>query len=207
MAKVGILGGTFDPIHNVHLKLGQQAYEQFDLDEIWFMPSGHPPHKTDHRVTEGQHRSNMVQLAISGKPWFVYSDFEQKRQGNTYTAQTLSLLHEAYPEHSFYFIVGADSLYQIEHWFHPELVMKQTIILAAVRPWKMEHRSLKQQISYLKETYGARIYEIQFDENDLSSEEIRQALARGEDVSSYIPEPVLSYIREHGLYKEHKGGV
>ena len=78
--------------------------------------------------------------------------------------------------------------------------MKQTTILAAVRPWNTEHRSLKQQISYLKEVYGARIYEIQFDESDLSSEEIRQAIAEGKDVSSYIPEPVLTYIRQHGLY-------
>ena len=201
MSKIGILGGTFDPIHKVHLKLGQQAYEQFGLDEVWFMPSGHPPHKTDHKVTEGAHRREMVKLAISQIPWFVYSDFELERQGNTYTAQTLSLLREAYPQHTFYFIVGADSLYQIERWFHPELVMEQTILLAAVRPWHVEHRSLDQQIQYLEKKYGARIYQIHFPETALSSEEIRQAAAGGQDISSYVPAPVAAYIKAHGLYQ------
>ena len=87
MAKIGILGGTFDPIHNGHLALGKQAYEQFGLDEIWFMLSGHPPHKKGRLVTEGKEREDMVKLAIASVPYFVYSDFELKREGNTYTAQ------------------------------------------------------------------------------------------------------------------------
>lgn len=202
MSRIGILGGTFDPIHNAHLGLGEQAYRQFGLDEIWFMPSGQPPHKTDHRVTEGVHRSAMVKLAISEIPCFTYSGFELERRGNTYTAQTLSLLRTAYPQHTFYFIVGADSLYQIEHWFHPELVMEQTELLVAVRPWHEEqHKSLEQQIRYLEAKYGARIHQIHFHETDISSEEIRQAVARGEDISSYVPAAVADYISKHGLYR------
>ena len=129
MAKIGILGGTFDPVHNGHLALGKQAYEQFKLDEIWFMPSGHPPHKKSRLVTQGKEREDMVKLAIASVSYFVYSDFELKREGNTYTAQTLTLLREAYPQHEFYFIIGADSLYEIEQWYterNPSIVLRRS---------------------------------------------------------------------------------
>jgi len=114
MAEIGIMGGTFDPIHNGHLMLGRQAYEEYHLDEVWFMPSGNPPHKKDHLVTDAALRCKMVRLAIEGFPKFRLSEFEVQRTGNTYTAETLRLLHLHYPEHRFYFIVGADSLYEIE---------------------------------------------------------------------------------------------
>ena len=157
MAKIGILGGTFDPVHNGHLALGKQAYEQFKLDEIWFMPSGHPPHKKSRLVTQGKEREDMVKLAIASVPYFVYSDFELKREGNTYTAQTLTLLREAYPQHEFYFIIGADSLYEIEQWYHPELVIKQAVLLAAARPYEKEHPNFEKQVKYLQEKFDARI--------------------------------------------------
>lgn len=201
MSKIGILGGTFDPIHNIHLKLGQQAYEQFHLDEVWFMPSGCPPHKTDHRVTDGVRRSDMIKLAIEGTPGFRYSDFELRRSGNTYTAQTLALLRDIYPEHCFYFIVGADSLYQIESWYEPERVMAQAVLLAAVRPWNEAHKSLEQQIQYLTGKYKAEIYQIQFDAADVSSEEVRRAVKEGRDITGLVPKAVAEYIRTHGLYR------
>lgn len=156
MAKIGILGGTFDPVHNGHLALGKQAYEQFKLDEIWFMPSGHPPHKKSRLVTQGKEREDMVKLAIASVPYFVYSDFELKREGNTYTAQTLTLLREAYPQHEFYFIIGADSLYEIEQWYHPELVIKQAVLLAAARPYEKEHPNFEKQVKYLQEKFDAQ---------------------------------------------------
>ena len=80
MAKIGILGGTFDPIHNGHLRLGREAYEQFGLDAVWFMPTGNPPHKKDHKITEGEMRERMVKLAIADTPYFLYSDFELRRR-------------------------------------------------------------------------------------------------------------------------------
>jgi nicotinate-nucleotide adenylyltransferase len=201
MAKIGILGGTFDPIHNAHLALGAQALKQFDLDQIWFMPSGTPPHKRDRKVTDGIVRSEMVKLAIAGVPSFVYSDFELKREGNTYTAQTLSLLKETWPQHEFYFIIGADSLYQLETWFHPELVMERTVLLVAGRPYNEEHRSFEEQISYLEQKYHARIYPIDFGEIGISSEEIRKKAANGDDFRPEVPEAVADYIEEHRLYR------
>ena len=125
MGKIGIMGGTFDPVHNGHLHLGRQAYVEYGLDCIWYMPSGQPPHKKDHHVTSVEHRCQMLRLAIAEDEAFRFSDFEVRREGNTYTAQTLALLREAYPEHTFYFILGADSLYEIETWYRPEDVYKR----------------------------------------------------------------------------------
>ncbi len=201
MAKIGILGGTFDPIHNGHILLGQQAYEEYRLDQIWFMPSGTPPHKRDHKVTEGAQRRDMVMLAIEGVPYFSYSDFELKRPGNTYTAQTLRLLREAFPGDRFYFIVGADSLYQIEHWYHPEQVLANATLLVASREYEEEHRSLDQQIAYLTVRFGAQILKLHCDEVDISSAGLRQMAAQGLDICPYVPPAVADYICAKGLYQ------
>ena len=202
MAKIGILGGTFDPIHNGHLALGKQAYEQFSLDEIWFMPSGHPPHKKGRLVTEGKEREDMVKLAIASVPYFVYSDFELKREGNTYTAQTLSLLKEVYPQHEFYFIIGADSLYEIEQWYHPEMVMKQAVLLVAARSYEKDHPDFEKQVKYLEEKFESRIGVIRFEEMDVASKQIRKMVSSGQSIKDLVPGPVAGYIRIHGLYRE-----
>ena len=202
MAKIGILGGTFDPIHNGHLALGKQAYEQFSLDEIWFMPSGHPPHKKGRLVTEGKEREDMVKLAIASVPYFVYSDFELKREGNTYTAQTLSLLKEVYPQHEFYFIRGADSLYEIEQWYHPEMVMKQAVLLVAARSYEKDHPDFEKQVKYLEEKFEARIGVIRFEEMNVASKQIRKMVSSGQSIKDLVPGPVAGYIRIHGLYRE-----
>lgn len=201
MGKIGILGGTFDPIHNGHLWIGKRAYEEYGLDQVWFMPSGQPPHKTDHAVAPGQVRQDMVRLAIQPFSCFVYSDFELKRQGFTYTAMTLKLLREQYPEHEFYFIIGADSLYQIEQWYHPQEVMARAVLLVATREYNHDHPAMNQQINYLTRTYGARIYKLHCGEMDVSSAMLRQMVWEGRDISAYVPEKVADYIREHRLYQ------
>lgn len=202
MADIGIMGGTFDPIHNGHLLLGKQAYEEYNLDQIWFMPSGKPPHKTDHRVTEVQERCEMVRLAIAEYSYFVYSDFEVRRSGNTYTAQTLHLLKEAYPQHRFFFIIGADSLFELEKWYRPDEVMAQTTLLAAGRDYEEAPRTLDAQIDYLRKKYGASIYRLHCDEVDISSAKLREMEARGKRLYQYVPKPVAQYIMTKGLYQE-----
>lgn len=202
MADIGIMGGTFDPIHNGHLLLGKQAYEEYGLDEVWFMPSGKPPHKSDHHVTAVEDRCEMVRLAIAEHPYFVFSDFEVKRSGNTYTAQTLRLLNEAYPQHHFYFIIGADSLYEIESWYHPGEVMEQTTLLVAGREYEGALRSLDDQVAYLSDKYGASIRLLHCDEVDISSGELREMESRGKRLYKYVPKPVEEYIMTRGLYQE-----
>ena len=110
MNKIGILGGTFNPIHTVHLQMAGAACNQYDLDEVWFMPSNHPPHKEESDIVSNEHRQRMIQFAISCCKKFRFSDFEYSRPGTTYTSDTLSLLHESYPDTQFYFIMGEDSL-------------------------------------------------------------------------------------------------
>lgn len=200
MGKIGIMGGTFDPVHNGHLLIGKQALVEYGLDRIWYMPSGQPPHKRDHAVTSVEDRCTMLKLAIQPEPGFVFSDFEVSREGYSYTAQTLKLLKETYPEHKFYFIVGADSLYEIETWNHPEMVVGQIPILAAQREYPSEHLPLKEQIAYLNRTYNGHIEVLHCREMDISSEEIRNMAARGESLTNCVPEKVASYIRQHKLY-------
>lgn len=202
MAKIGIMGGTFDPIHNGHLLLGRQAYDEYELKEIWFMPSGIPPHKKDHEVTAVEDRLAMVRLAVRNFPYFVCSDFEIQRQGNTYTAETLRLLHQKYPQHDFYFIIGADSLYQLENWYHPREVMRQAVLLVADREYEQAHCPIEEQIAILRERYNADIRLLHGKEVDIASAKLRERRAKGKSLASYVPGAVEEYIRARGLYQE-----
>lgn len=207
MARIGILGGTFDPIHNGHLWLGKQAYKEFELNRVWFMPNGTPPHKKDHKITEGMMRRDMVKLAVADIPYFLCSDFELHGEGNTYTAQTLSRLRREYPGDDFYFIIGADSLYELENWYHPELVMKQAVLLVAGRNYRYRHRNLEEQIGFLTGEYGARIYPIHCPNMEISSKGIREAVAEGRSIRDAVPAAVEEYIRTRGLYTESGSGT
>ena len=200
MAEIGIMGGTFDPVHNGHLLLGKQAYLEYRLDQIWFMPSGIPPHKKDHVVTAVEDRLNMVSLAVEPYPYFLCSDFESKRQGNTYTAETLRLLRTKSPAHRFYFIIGADSLYQIENWYHPEKVMEQAVLLVANREYEQAFCPITEQISYLEKQYGADIRLLHCKEVDISSGELREMARQGKELHQYIPKCVEEYILSHKIY-------
>ena len=205
MKKIGIMGGTFDPIHSGHLMLGKQAYEEYDLDCVWYMPSRQPPHKKDHGITPAALRLEMVNLAVERTPFFSCSDFELRRKdGNTYTADTLRLLKEEYPDTEFYFIVGADSIFDIEKCYHPELVMKLAVILAADRSCGHDDQPLDSQIRYLSAKYDARICRLHSRRMNVSSEHLRAMIRRGESVSAYIPEPVEQFIRQKNLYLDER---
>ena len=204
MRRIGIMGGTFDPIHNGHLAVGRQAYREYQLDEVWFMPSGHPPHKKDHAVTDAADRCAMTKLAIRNDPYFRFSDFEVRREGNTYTAQTLTLLRRQYPDVRFYFIIGADSLFEIESWYMPEKIMEQAVILVAGRAFSRAKSSLEDQIRYLRERYHSEIYQVHLEKMDVASAHLRELAAEGQDLKPYVPEAVWNYIQEHHLYRERQ---
>ena len=204
MRRIGILGGTFDPVHNGHLLLGEQAYREYGLDEIWFMPSHVPPHKKDHLITDGAARIRMLELATESIPYFTVSDFEMGREGNTYTAQTLALLKEAYPDIEVYFIIGADSLYQLESWYHPEQVMAQAVLLVSGRTYEDGGVPLEDKVAYFNEKYNADIRILHNPKIDVASADIRKKAAEGRDLSKDIPAAVAEYIRETGLYLTKK---
>lgn len=200
MKKVGIMGGTFNPIHLGHLMLAENAYSFCNLDEIWFMPSADPPHKTNQNVLDYVHRSRMTELAIESVSYFKKTDFETLRKEHSYTAETLRLLHEDYPDTEFYFIMGADSLFQIETWYEPHNVMSRAVLIVAVR----DHHSTSEmhaQISYLEEKYDAKIHLINMPEIDLSSNFIRNRVHENETIRFFVPEKVRQYIYENHLYK------
>lgn len=202
MKRIGIMGGTFDPIHNGHLSLGLCAYEEYDLDEVWFMPSRKPPHKSDHRITDTSERCDMTKLAVAPYPYFKYSDFEIRRDGTTYTAVTLELLHKQYPDTKFYFLLGADSLYELEHWYRPESVMSQCTLLVAGRDTDSYTRPLSEQKQYLEETYNASIMWLHLPIIELSSTHIREMTAAGLSITGMVPDAVEDYIEDLHLYKK-----
>ena len=200
MKKVGIMGGTFNPIHLGHLMLAENAYDFCKLDEVWFIPSADPPHKAGQPILDYDHRSRMTELAIEQIPYFIKYDFEAQRSEKSYTAETLRLLRDKYPDVEFYFIMGADSLFQLETWYAPEKVMSQAILLVDVRDHH-SRREMEKQIQYLTEKYHAQIRLMSMPGIDLSSNFIRKRAANHETIRFFVTEPVRNYILQHNLYQ------
>lgn len=200
MKKTGIMGGTFNPIHNGHLMLAEEAFQQFSLKEVLFMPCGKPYMKAAQEIQPAQIRAKMTALAIQNKPYFKLSTMEIDQPGNTYTYQTLERLKRENSSTEYYYIVGADSLFHMADWKCPERIFLNCRILATVRDDKTVS-DVKEQISRLEQAYGAVIYLMKTERMDISSSEIRRKAAAGESIESDVPEPVRIYIEERGLYR------
>lgn len=199
--KVGIMGGTFDPIHKGHLMLGECAKELFALDEVWFIPNGNPPHKKRSSIgTDAEHRVKMVEAAISGIDGFRVERYEVDRTEVNYSYLTMEHFNKTYPEHAFYFIIGADSLFSMERWVKPERFLKTCTILAAFRDDK-NLEEMEKQIQYLNEKYEADIHLMNSPKVAISSSEIRERLRKHERIDELVPEAVLLYIQENQLFK------
>jgi len=201
---IGIIGGTFDPIHKGHLMLGEYAYERFGLDEVWFMPNGHPPHKTENTLGAATtQRLEMVAETIEGIPQFKLERYEAKRKEISYSYETMEHLREVYPNHTFYFIIGADSLFAIETWMKPERLLRSCNVLAACRCEINSEEKMAEQIRYLQDKYGARIELMQMPLVEISSHDIRDVLCNNrEDAGAFLAEPTLNYIQTHNLYRD-----
>ncbi len=157
MKKIAILGGTFNPVHNGHLKLAENTWRQFSLDEFWFLPSPNPPHKQGRTITDFSHRFEMTKLAIRKYPSFVCSDFETRRTGKSYTSDTLTELKQLHPDTEFYFVMGADSFYEFGNWHEPETISKLATIIVADRDYEKSHSDRDVQEKFLRETFGTRV--------------------------------------------------
>lgn len=199
--KIGIMGGTFDPIHIGHLLLGEFAYENFHLDEIWFLPNGNPPHKTtDESGVSLDDRIEMVKLATDAVPYFRLNLYEASSKKHSYTYSTMRALREMYPEHEFFFILGADSLFSIEQWKNFREIFPSCTILAAMRDDK-DTESMQAQIRYLNEKYGADIRLLQAPLVEISSTTIRRRAEKGLSIRYMVPDVVSEYIQSNALYK------
>ena len=202
MKKIGILGGTFNPIHKGHLALGLVAAEQYGLEEVWLMPSKLPPHKSHFAMLSEEHRLAMTQLAAQTDTRFTVSDFELCREGLTYTADTLELLTKEYPDVTFYFIIGGDSLVNFTNWRRPERILELCTLLAAGRAG-YEEKAVNGAAESLRTRYPqAEIGTVVLPDHPISSNEIREAFYTGEAerVKTYLPEAVWNYLQEHKLY-------
>lgn len=199
--RTGILGGTFNPIHNGHIAVAKAAYDQLNLDAILIMPSGIPPHKEN--VAAAEDRINMVRLAVSAYPYMTVSDYEIIRGGTTYTADTLTMLSQNNPDTEYIFIVGADSLVNMLSWYKPWIIFRLATIAVCKRS-DTDEEKLKKSIDMLTNEYLAHIIVLEFDYVNISSHEIRESIYKPDNkmIVQYIEPNVLEYIKEHGLYKE-----
>ena len=198
--RVGIMGGTFDPIHMGHLILGEQAYEQLGLDEVWFMPAGNPPHKKDRegRASDSQ-RVEMVRRAISGNPHFLLSLIEMNEDGYSYTYRTLELLREQNPDTEYFFIIGADSLYNFETWMEPARICGACTLVVATRNHTPMER-LKEEMDRLSQKYNGRFLCLDTTNIDVSSKLLREWIGEERSIRYYVPDAVMEYIRENHIY-------
>lgn len=197
MNKIGIMGGTFNPIHTAHLILAEEAYEQLGLDKILFMPSKKPPHKLSEEIVNNEHRLNMINLSIQDNEHFELSTLELEREGVTYTSDTLRELHLTC-DNEYYFIMGGDSLFMMESWWEPEVIFRLSHIVVAIRGEAKE--DLKQKIAYLADKYNASIHLLKTPNLEISSHELRKSRNEGKSIRYYVPELVCRYIVDNGLY-------
>lgn len=197
--KIGIMGGTFNPIHFGHLLLAETAFHQFDLDEILIMPTKNPYYKKISNSVTEEDRVAMVELAIEDNQHFRLSKEELDREGTTYTVETLSHLTKKHPDYKYYFIMGADSLYHIESWKEPEQILKMATIVVAGRAGTGS--SLSSQIEYIENKYDSEIYRLNSPVLEISSNDIRRRVRDGESIRYLLPGKVVDYIHEHNLYK------
>ena len=202
--RVGIMGGTFDPIHLGHLILGEKAYEQLHLDKVLFMPSGNPPHKRNRqgRATDDQ-RVEMVRKAICGNPHFELSLTEMHENGYTYTYHTLEIMKKQNPDTDYYFIIGEDSLYDFDSWMKPDRICQNCILVVAVR----NHTSvaeLDREMERLSLKYKGTFLRLDTMNIDISSETIRDWIKEKKSIRYYVADQVISYIEENHIYSPVK---
>lgn len=194
--KVAIMGGTFNPIHNGHIKMAKYVVENNLCDEVWFMPNGNPPHKDDEDILDKTHRINMVKLAIEGFDRFKFCDIEVKRVGYSYLVDTLKELCESY-DYEFYFILGADSLEYIEKWYKFKDYAKYTKFLAFGRTGSADVKDISK---HLLNKYSFDIICVDMPYVDIASTDIRKSFKSGHLAVDFLPEKVYNYILDNELY-------
>ena len=198
--KIGIMGGTFNPIHVGHLLLAEQAREALALDEVLFIPSGNSYMKDSSGILDSAVRAHLIALAIEKNPYFHLSYMEINREGASYTCDTLTELKSQNMDVEYYLILGADNLLTLESWKNPDYILQNCIVTAAVRGTGTEMR--------LEKIASHQIYEYQADIRilparymDLSSSEIRKRLKEGKSVRYMLPNKVYEYIETNRLYQ------
>ena len=192
--RLGLMGGTFDPIHLGHVLAAEEALERCRLDEVWFVPAGRPWMKEGEEVSAAHHRINMATLAVSSNPRFSVSSIEVDREGLTYTVDTLEELNREDTSRELFLIVGADSLVQMDRWKEPERIRELCRIVAVPRPGYDAPNTAGGADE------STRVIFLEAPLTAISATEVRERVSKGLPVGDWVPEAVEAYIRRHGLY-------
>ncbi len=198
MDKIGILGGTFNPVHNGHLFVAENIMRQFELDRVIFLPNGNPPHKQDVSAS-AKDRLAMLRMAVEPYPQFLIEEYELQQTEYSYTYHTLRYLKEKYPASQLYFIAGADNIEEMAGWKKPEEIFGLAEVLFFSRPGYSINR---QEIERLKKNFGAVIHLLEMQGVDISATDIRNRIKEMRSVAGLVPDAVAQYIHEHHLYDE-----
>lgn len=217
LLQVGLLGGTFDPIHRGHVHVALRVAERFNLDQIWFLVARTPPHKGNAAVSNCYHRYAMTVLELQSYPHLFASTLELEREGPSYTIDTLRVVARRWPEYRFVFLAGSDSLRDIRSWKDYATLFKKYTLIFVQRPGvevNLQELSLPSEIKQiLEQTQGGserslrpgRSFLLDVNAPPVSSTQLRKSMARGDQLpTEFLSESVLTYLKKHRLYHEDK---
>jgi nicotinate-nucleotide adenylyltransferase len=199
MNKIGVLGGSFDPVHLGHLSLAKDALEQGSLDQVIFMPVHRQPFKLNARLASDEDRLAMLQEAVCDTPGLTVSDWEIKKKGVSYTYLTLRALNELYLGAKIYFITGTDTFLKINIWKNATELLKENNFIIGHRPGYRE-QELLERVEEIRLKFDVEIHVINNTRLDISATEIRAMVSNGGNISKLVPPAVERYIKKHGLY-------
>ena len=198
-----VFGGTFDPIHNAHIALAKEVIKKDLADEIMFVPAAKPPHKLDKKITDAEHRLEMIKLVLDDNPEFAVSDYEIcNRKKTSYTVNTLRALQTAYPDRRFKLIIGMDNFREMDSWYRYQEIINNYDLIIFSRPGIIQPSEGQIQEKFGIKSSAKLTNAIIDDINmDISSTNIRQILSEGQDLTELVPHKIAQYIEENGLYK------
>ena len=195
LRRLGIYGGTFDPVHWGHLLLAESAREACDLDAVWFVPADTPPHKQGRTITEPRHRLQMLEFATTGLPRYEVSRIEIGRDGPSFTVETLGLISEQHPETELFFLMGGDSLAELPTWRQPERIAELATIVAVNRG------DAPLEVPAACQSFADRIQQVTMPASGLSATDLRERARTGRSLLFRTPRSVELYIAQHKLYR------
>jgi nicotinate-nucleotide adenylyltransferase len=199
--RIGIYGGTFDPVHFGHLLLAEQCREQCRLDQVWFVPAGVPPHKQSAGITPGAQRAEMLEFALAGASDFAVDRREIKRSGPSFTVETLRELRHERPEDELFFLIGADSLHDLPTWREPrEIAILATLVV--VNRGHAPSPAVDTLIPHLGAAAVARIQIVEMPGIEFSSRDMRRRVREGRSIRFMTPRAIEQYLLEHQLYRD-----
>ncbi|WP_190239231.1 nicotinate-nucleotide adenylyltransferase [Pelotomaculum schinkii] len=199
ISRLGIMGGTFDPIHYGHLVTAEGARYEYDLEKVIFIPAGQPPHKPNFKRTQAWRRYEMTRLAVATNPFFEESPIEIERPGPTYTIDTVQEISRLYPGAQIFFITGADAVAEILNWKKVERLLSICRFIAATRPGYKQGEIWK-KIGALPQGLKNNIFYMEVPALAISSTDIRQRVRKGKPIKYLLPEPVETYITSNNIY-------